>query len=228
MNRRYLLILIKSLTIILLYFIWPSLTSLFLTCFQLSVNAEFWLRLFSNIIFMTLLIAFYFKPLTNDFKAYMKRFGYHTSKVIWYTFLSLIAMFMTAAIAAMITGSTTDFTGNNTTILSYFSKTPSIVVFLTIIYYPVVEEIVFKKTIKDVISNKWFFIIFSAFIFGFFHVAFLDTITIQAVISSIPYAVMGGISSYAYYKTNNIFIPIASRMLYNMIPLVFSLITIMV
>ena len=86
---------------------------------------------------------------------------------------------------------------------------------MTIIYYPIVEEIVFEKTLKDVIKSKWLFIILSSVFFWYYNIAFTANLTYVTIMSSFYYFVLGFIRALAYHKTDNLVVPICIKSIYN-------------
>ena len=84
-------------------------------------------------------------------------------------------------------------------------------------YYPIIEEIVFKMSLKKIVTNKWEFIIITGFLNAFFQIVFsMNNMT--DLIYIISYTIIISTFSYIYYKTDNIMYPIIFRICYNLIP----------
>lgn len=94
--------------------------------------------------------------------------------------------------------------------------------FSVVIFAPIVEEIIFRKTFRNIIKNNYLFIIISGTIFGIVHIS--GEININSFLMSIPYIVMGLDFAYIYYKSNNIFTTITLHSIHNTILLIFQLI----
>lgn len=75
---------------------------------------------------------------------------------------------------------------------------------LAIIYAPIVEEAVFRGSLRRFIKNDTIFIIVSALSFGLLHTLTQEASFIEALIAGLPYITMGGFFAYLYVKTNNI------------------------
>ena len=86
---------------------------------------------------------------------------------------------------------------------------------MTIIYYPIVEEIVFEKTLKDVISNKWLFMVLSSLFFWYYNIAYSANFTLVAIAGSFSYFAVGLVKAYTFSKTDNLFVPIFIKAIYN-------------
>ena len=89
----------------------------------------------------------------------------------------------------------------------------------TLFYYPVIEELVFKMSFKEIIKNKWMFIIVTGIFNAFFQIVFSITNSTD-LLYILPYSVFYGSLSYIYFKTDNIIYPIIFRICYNLIPCV--------
>ena len=91
------------------------------------------------------------------------------------------------------------------------------------IYAPLVEELIFRKSIKDTFDNfgnnriiNYLYIITSGFIFAGMHVLDNNAILID-YLYIIPYLGLGCAMSAVYTKTNNIFSSIMIHFFHNTI-----------
>lgn len=86
--------------------------------------------------------------------------------------------------------------------------------FLTIVFYPIVEELIFRKSLRPAIKNGVLFVIITSLLSWYFQVTLLNpsvnefVLAIQTFLNSIFMAII-------YVKTNNIIYTISSRMLFN-------------
>ena len=111
-----------------------------------------------------------------------------------------------------ITGGT--IAGNEEAVRDMIDKVPLYMAFSTIIYAPFTEEIIFRKCIKDVIKNKWLYILMSGFIFGGMHIIGAAT-KLTDILFIIPYSSLGLAFAYTYYKSDNIFSTITMHLIHN-------------
>ena len=74
-----------------------------------------------------------------------------------------------------------------------------------IIYAPIVEEAVFRGSIRRLIKNDVVFIIVSGVIFGLLHTFLSEDGLYNIIIYSLNYVAMGSCLAYSYVKTNNIY-----------------------
>ena len=130
---------------------------------------------------------------------------------------SLISIVVVGILNALVTQffKINNGTVNDGLLLKDFAKNPFRIGLITIFYYPIVEEIVFEKTLKDVIPNKCLFIILSGIFFWYYNVAYSADFTFVAIIGSFYYFVMGVIRAYTFTKTDNLLVPIFIKAIYN-------------
>lgn len=116
-------------------------------------------------------------------------------------------------IQTFITG---EIAANEESIRTLLKSFPLYMVFATCLYAPFVEETIFRKTLKDVIGYNLIFVLTSGLLFGALHVIGSATEVIDLVYI-IPYSSLGIAFAYLYYKTKNIFVPMAIHMIHNSI-----------
>jgi hypothetical protein len=79
---------------------------------------------------------------------------------------------------------------------------------------PFVEEIIFRKSFKDVLKSKWSFILISGIVFGVLHV--IGSISnLYGLLYFIPYSCLGIAFALIYYESNNIFSSIFAHVMHN-------------
>ena len=129
-----------------------------------------------------------------------------------YWLLALIIMFSSNIIINIIAGGS--IPGNEETIRAMFSKAPIYVFISAVFLAPLLEELVFRQSIRNMFSNDLLFIIISGLIFGGLHVVgninhWYDLLYL------IPYCTPGFIFAYIMSKTNNVFVSIGLHFLHN-------------
>lgn len=128
----------------------------------------------------------------NNFKAYMQyiwpRIGIF---YLIYLVIALISSLLTSGVSA-----------NQNSI----EELPTLLLIpLTIIYAPIVEEGLFRGVLRRFIKNDVIFIIVSGLVFGLLHTVFLEKDLFNLIFATLPYLAMGLFMAYLYVKTNNIF-----------------------
>lgn len=180
--------------IIILYFVLPYLSSMFL-------NANLANAIIS-IIFAIAIIFIYRKSFINDFKD----FGKNKWKYLKNILLNVLIIFVITIVTNLLLTLIFDIretSENDYSLRTMYKSSPIILFLLTAIYYPIVEGIVFRKTIREIIDKKWLFIIFSALFYFFFNVAY-TSFTLNNILSSLCYFFIMLVLSNYYWKTNNL------------------------
>lgn len=133
-----------------------------------------------------------------------------------------VGLFLMMASNLVINSLAGGVAGNEQTVQSMISSLPWLMLINAGILAPINEEIIFRKSFKNVIKNKWFFVLVSGFVFGLMHVlgnvnSWIDVLYI------IPYGALGGAFAYAYHKTDTIFTPISFHMFHNIVLVLVSI-----
>ncbi|MEG2351252.1 MAG: CPBP family intramembrane glutamic endopeptidase, partial [Bacilli bacterium] len=91
---------------------------------------------------------------------------------------------------------------------------PFYMLFACSIVAPIIEEMVFRKSLSGLIKCKWLFILVSGLGFGLLHVISSYSNPLE-FLYIIPYGSMGCAFAYLLTKTNNITLPIIIHMIHN-------------
>ena len=170
---------------------------------------------FYVIMFILIFILFGDKIVT-DFKMLIKNFNaYIEYDLPKYGFM-ILSFLIVNIICIIITKNATSV--NQEAVESL----PKIVLaILAIIWAPIVEEIVFREAIRNYIYHTWLFIIISGFIFGFLHAAGEGSL-FEIIMTTLPYATLGGWLAYIYAKTDNIANNIMIHSIWNLFAVIMS------
>lgn len=172
-----------------------------------------------SIFYLLIILFLYRKELFIDLKDFKNNYKKYISKYIIIYLIGVLLMIIGNTIISKITNQS--LSGNEIQIRERITNYPLIMIFSTIIYAPIIEEIIFRKSIKNIFKNKYLFIIISGLIFGILHITnFKD---LNEILYSIPYIIMGLDFAYIYYKTNNIFTTITFHFCHNLILLIIQL-----
>lgn len=207
-----------NLAIVLLLFYCSSLFSLIpiylfnidvKTCSDTLYN---FLRIFPNIMLSIIFVFMYKKELLKDLKDFKKNFGKITDISIKYWFIGFICMLVSNFVIQKLLPVT--IASNEQNVRSIISTSPFMAFFATCIFAPFLEEMIFRKSFRDPINNKWLYLCVSGFVFGALHV--VNSITsLYGLFYIIPYSSLGIAFAYTYYKTDNIFASIFAHFLHN-------------
>ena len=150
-------------------------------------------------VIMFLLAFFLFgDKIIGDFKNLTKNFGLYVKYDLPKVGLMFVSMAGANILRMIITNNVSSV--NQDAVESL----PKLIMFiLAVLWAPVVEEVVFRGTIRRFIKNNILFIIISAVLFGSMH-AINEANIINIIFTTLPYAAIGGWLAYIYYKTDNI------------------------
>lgn len=198
---------LRSIMIIILYFIFP-----YIMRFLSGVK---WLVVLLYMLFALLILYLYRNTFKNDFKDIIENKKKYLSSILINVALIFVIMLITNALIGMLFD-IKQTSENDYSLLAMFKKSPIILMFLTSLYYPVVEGVIFRKSVRDIIDNKWIFIIFSSIFYFFFNVAY-TSLSFTSIITSLCYLFSMMLLSSYYYKTNNFTASVIVMMIYNLI-----------
>ncbi len=133
-----------------------------------SYNKKVLLLFISNLLFMIYLLVIYRHELKDDLKDYKKNFKDYINKYLIYYVIGVALMAGSNLILQKITG--LELSGNESTLRELIKSIPIYMGFSTVLYAPFVEEIIFRKSIRNVTKNKKVFVLLSGFIFGILHI----------------------------------------------------------
>lgn len=102
---------------------------------------------------------------------------------------------------------------NESAVQELIEKLPIVAFILTTVFAPFIEEMVFRKSLKDCLDNKLLYMILSGLIFGFIHTQ-ID-INILELLLIIPYGAIGFMFAKTINETDNIYTTIMMHMFHN-------------
>lgn len=191
---------------------------------ELSNIIKVILSFFNDLLLIGILILIYRKTFFKDFKNFFNQdLGKHILYSFKYWIVGLTIMIVSNCIISIILGN--QLAANEKAVRELIDTYPIYMAFQLIIYAPITEELVFRKSIKNITSNQYIYIFLSGFIFGGMHVisslnSFIDLLYL------IPYCSLGFTFAYLYHKTDNIFSTITAHAFHNTLALITYLITV--
>ena len=178
------------------------------------------LSTFSSTIVLFILFFIYRKDLIREFKIFKDNFIENIDIGFRYWMLGLfIMMISNVIITYLLKGGG----ANNEEAVQKMIKTlPWLMVIDAGIIAPFNEEIVFRKTLKDIFNNPIILCILSFLFFGGAHVI-SDAKTITDYLYIIPYGALGASFAYSYYKTNTVFTSMSMHIFHNTVLILLSI-----
>jgi len=210
--------LIKMFLIFFVYFFYTMYAGNVLNSIGItnSILASF----IADVIFMLFVIYMYRHNLSDDIKKFKK---YKTKKLIGTILLWVVLIFAFNMICGMITeffAPGVDADANTEAVHNLFSISAWYTIFKTMIFGTLVEEILYRESIRDNVKNNLLFIIISAVVYTIMNLIFTgipDThVTSSILVNFLPAIFF----SVAYIRNdNNILLLSLIKFCYNLIPL---------
>lgn len=186
---------------------------------SLTLKSQIFLSMFASGLLAIMFFLIYRKELILEFRTFKNKFMENMDQGLKCWLLGLVLMMVSNFILTFIFKA--GGANNENALQEMLKISPYLMLINAGILAPFNEEIVFRKTIKDNIKNKWIFILLSFLLFGGAHVigsatSFIDYLYI------IPYGALGGVFALAYYKTDTIFTSMTFHMIHNIILVLLS------
>ena len=191
---------------------------------KLSAGMKVLYEFSCDIGFMIIIYVLYYESLNRDFKNYFKSFRKNFKLSIPYYVIGLIIMIISNNLISFFFTSAN--ANNENAVRTLIDIYPLYMIFSVGIYAPFIEEIIFRKSIKDMVItvkddnkySKYLYIIISGFIFALLHV--LGGSSWQDYLFIIPYLALGVAFAALYHKTDNIFETIVIHSMHNLIAII--------
>lgn len=216
---KYLKQIIIGVMVFLFYYFFSDITFFLFDLFKFDyMNAS---RLVKIILIYSLeliplitLVLIYKDDLKNDLKNYKENFIDNLDKYVKLYMLALILMTLTDTIITAITGK--ELSNNEQAVRSIADTLPIYSALSVCICAPIVEELIYRKTIKNIFINNTLAIIASGLIFGLAHV--IGTYqSLQDLLYIIPYGAFGAVFMYIFIDSKNIWSTITIHFMHNTI-----------
>ena len=178
------------------------------------------LSTFSSACIFFLFLLIYWKDLKKEFKKFRKNFVENMDVGVRYWMIGLFIMMVSNLFISYILKA--GGAGNEKTVQDMLEAIPWLMLIDAGILAPFNEEIAFRKTLKDVFSNKWVFAFLSFLLFGGAHVLG-NTNQLVDWLYIIPYGSLGGAFALAYYDTDTIFTSLSLHMFHNTVLVLLSI-----
>jgi membrane protease YdiL (CAAX protease family) len=204
------------------YFQYIPITIMRLDPNQIDESMQVILSCFSSFVTMFFLFFIYRKDLKKEFQKFQKNIweNVEVGFSCWLVGFFLMMVFNIILNIIFHAG----VANNEQAVQGMIKALPFIMLVDAGLLAPFNEEIVFRKTLKDVFGkNKWLFVFLSFLLFGGAHVVVHAT-TWKDYLFIFPYGSLGAALAYAYYKTDTIYTSMTMHIIHNTIMVLLSII----
>ncbi len=179
-----------------------------------------YLTAFSDVCIAIIFILMYYDDLKKGFLQCKKNFQAFFDQCFKIWFLGFLGMVISNLLIQIFFPSAV--AGNENAVQNMIDVTPLLMLLTAGIIAPIVEELTFRKAIRNIFPNPKLFIPISGLLFGFLHVIFAYQ-SLFDFLYVIPYASLGIAFSYMYFKTDNILSSMMMHFLHNTSIILFSI-----
>ncbi len=202
--------------VLLSYFILSSLESVPFSLLGINLNEVNMIikvayMIIYEVLLMGLIMFILRKSLKKDFLDIKKNHKKYFSNCFKYWIISLIVMMFSNLIINVITG---NIAANEQQLRDLFQISPIYIFFSAVIFAPVVEELTFRRAIKNIFKTDTLFILVSGLLFGSLHVA-TNFSSLWDLLYLIPYSAPGIAFAYMLKKYDNIFVSMGFHFMHN-------------
>ncbi len=214
--------LILSILVIFIYIAWPLLISSIFTSFGINASEQTKniIEFVGYLVLLTLFVLLYKKMFIDDLNDIKNNSKKYLKLVLKWFLIMSVAIVVVNAVAWALIDTQTDVSSNQQDLINLFKNAPIMLIFLQIIYYPIIEGIVFRKAIRDVVNNKYAFILISGLMFWFFNFAYSD-LSLGSLFGTLYCFIYMCILSKIYFETKNFVISTFVLVLYEVVVTIF-------
>ena len=191
---------------------------------SLNINLQSLCSIFSSTVLAIILFLVYKDYLKTKFLDFKKKenFNKYFDLGLKAWFIGLIGM----SVFNLLIGNLTPVPEANNEVLvqEMLRQSPYLTFISAALLAPILEEMLFRKSLGDIFKNKKLMVIASGVVFGLLHVIF-SLKTPWDLLYMIPYGFLGSAFAYTIYKEDNVFIPITFHMIHNGVLTLISIIT---
>lgn len=152
------------------------------------------------------------KKIEKDIEDIKKNHKEYYSKYFKFWLIGLAIMMISNLLIMLFTKN--ELPANEQAIRDLMDISPIYIYISAVFIAPLIEELVFRQGIRNIITNKIFFIIVSGLVFGGLHVI-TDFSSALDLLYLIPYCTPGFIFAYMLAETDNIFVSSGFHLLHN-------------
>lgn len=196
--------LIKGILIIFSYFLIGNIISIPFSFLEknkiISPSAS---KLLLYLVLCIIFVLIYNKDLIKDIKNFKKDYKNILKTSFKYWIKGLFIMIFSSYILTMLKVAPNT---NQEANLALLESMPIVEFICAVIFAPITEELVFRRSLKNISSNKHIYALTSGIIFGFIHIisSLSNAKSLIMLLYLIPYSALGIAFAYAYKKNDNI------------------------
>jgi len=226
-NKKLIIDIFKALIVFIVFFCSSFIKRLLCTIFDIkikgmSTSTNLLLTFIVYVIIIALFIILYGKEFKVEWKNFTSKLGKNLDTSLKYYGIGFLGMIFFNIIINFILK--LGQSQNENAVQSLIKAAPFFMIVYAGILGPIVEELVFRKSFKNVFKNKWVFVIVSGILFGFVHIVGFELKTPLEFLYILPYGSLGAMFAYMDYEVDSTFPSITMHMLHNTVLVILSVV----
>lgn len=210
--------LIKTILVFILYLFYTQIVSSILNIF--NINNEVITMFIADLLFIIGIVFAYKDNIKKDFIKFNKENKplKIIKKILFWVFMIFVINIIGGIITELIIPSLS-LDDNTESLKGLFNMSFLYTMFKTLIFASVAEELVFKESVREVVSNDILFVIVSTFMYVSMNLVYADLTFKYILADAISYALFAIVTSIMYIKNkSNICLVMLVKFCYNLIP----------
>lgn len=202
-----------------LYFVYGSMTQYILNMIGLTDTTI--IMFVADLLFFLGIILYYRNDIRDGAKHFSEDYTWiQKIKVIALGVLSILVLVMVGGMVSSILFPNLDINDENTNALYSLADISTIaVIFKTLVFASIAEELLYKKTLRDVIDKDWLFIVVSSLIYALMNVIYAQ-LSLATTVDFVRCFLFSTLLSWIYVRhKNNTVIIMLIKFIYTFIPL---------
>lgn len=209
----------KAVLVFIAYFAYNMVVNCF--CEVLGIKDPIMISFIADILFSVVIIFFYRKEIYKSICDFRKDYSFKKRFVV--VILGVLILFVLnilgGIVSEMLFSDLYDVDQNTTMIYELANMSTIYTIFKTLIFASIVENIVFRVSIRELVRNNFAFIIVSSLIYALVNVMYSD-FTLLTIVDMVQYFLISFTLSSIYIKYKDSIYPVMMILFcYNMIPL---------
>ena len=183
----------------------------------------------SDFLFLIVIILCYKKKLKKDVSIFKENYSLKEKILLiikWVCIILVINIIMGILTEIFYPELASGFDENSSAVLQLFDMAFVYSIFKTLLFAPIAEELIFKQMIRDVVKNDLAFILISSAIYTAMNFMYASS---AIFIDLFGYFMLSAILSLSYLKSHdNIIVVILIKFVYNLLPTIFLILSMIV
>ena len=230
-NKKLIIDIFKALLVFIIFLCSSYIKILICTIFNIktkgiTTSTNLFLTFIVYLIIIGIFILLYGKEFKTEWKNFTSKLGKNLDTSLKYYGIGFLCMVFFNIIINFVFK--LGQSQNENAVQSIIKEIPFLMIIFAGVIGPIVEELVFRKSLKNILKNKWAFTIISGILFGLLHIIGFKLKTPLEFLYILPYGSLGAMFAYMDYEIDSTFPSIMMHMIHNTVLIIFSVIATMI